>query len=229
MSARVFESDEIPLKKNLIDRDRDRGYRDRRFSFADIIRASARSHRHSKKVVRTGNSDIFWIFRIALAYWTRNVQLQTKRRASVRSTDSRQSCARHTAWRGVGRSGGSARRVPDVDADGIVRVVLGVTVRLVHLLDILHVRSLRGVVEEHVERQRLAGAQMCLRFNSGRRGDGFVVRRARGDVDGRRASDDRETRARRGRRGHAPEREGGLAPGERRDAHDRRVRPASWE
>jgi hypothetical protein len=65
-----------------------------------------------------------------------------------------------------------------------VRIVLGVTVLLVHLLDILQVRGLRGVVEEHVERQRLAGAQMCLCFNSRRRGDGFVVRRARGDVDG---------------------------------------------
>jgi len=29
--------------------------------------------------------------------------------------------------------------------------------------------------------------------------------------------------------GTRPNVEGGLAPGERRDAHDRRVRPASWE
>ena len=135
--------------------------------------------RHSKEI---GGKKLGYFFgfsdsaRLLDAGRAASYRPNTRKDASVRSTDSRLRKAH--AWRGVGRSGGSARRVPDVDADGIVRIVLGVTVLLVHLLDILQVRGLRGVVEEHVERQRLAGARMCLCINSRRRGDGFVVRRA---------------------------------------------------
>jgi hypothetical protein len=125
-------------------------------------------------------------------------------------------------------AGGSARRVPDVDADGIVRVLVGVVVSVLFaLLDVLHVNRppVHGV-EQHIERHRLGVLQMLL-LVSRRRGDGFVVRLERGDVDGRRALADRESCTLRRRRGDAPEPQGVLAPGERGDAHDRRVRPAS--